>query len=73
MNSLVPARPRTRYVARELAFGREHLRRLTRERGALLGWEATTRRLLAADLAEVETVLQRAREAYPGVTLSRLS
>ncbi len=43
---------RLRYVARELAFGRETFQRLLREKGALVGWVPTTLRLFAADLAE---------------------
>ena len=42
---------RTRYVAREIAYGRETLRRLTRARGTLAGWEAVTLRTLASELA----------------------
>lgn len=42
---------RTRYIAREIAFGRETLRRLARERGTLAGWETATLRSLAQELA----------------------
>jgi ATP-dependent helicase/nuclease subunit B len=40
-----------RFVAREVPFARELVRALAQRRGALVGWEATTLRQLAGELA----------------------
>lgn len=42
----------TLFIAREIPYGRETLRRLARERGALVGWQTVTLRSLAQQFAE---------------------
>ena len=66
------AEARVRYVARELAFAREHVRRLARQRGALAGWDATTLRALAAELAE-DALAQRGLAVADDVALADLA